>query len=96
MTELRARRPQTHSKQIDYYDKMAEAMITQKNLEVDLNLQNVGADMIAMLKGEKQTEDSSNRDFSEDDTLFHLGGGGGGEGGEEGGKITLLQKKLKI
>ena len=71
-------------------------MITQKNLEVDLNLQNVGADMIAMLKGEKQTEDSSNRDFSEDDTLFHLGGGVGGRGGEEGGKITLLQKKLKI
>ena len=70
-------------------------MISPKNLEVDLNLQNVGADMIAMLKREKQTEDSSNRDFSQDDTLFHLEGGLG-ERGEEGGKITLQQKKLKI
>ena len=47
---------------------MAQAMIAQKNSEVDLDLQKIGMDLIAMLKGENQTEDWSNQDFSQDNS----------------------------
>ena len=46
------------------------AMIAQKSLEVDTDLQKIGTDMITMFrlaKEEKQTKNWLNQDFSQDD-----------------------------
>ena len=57
----------THLKQIHYYGKITQAMITQKNSVVDIDLQKIGENMMSMLKGENQTENRPNQDFSQDD-----------------------------
>ena len=52
------------------YDKMAQAMIAQKSSEVDTDLQQIVTDMITMFrvaKGEKQTGNWLNQDFSQED-----------------------------
>ena len=49
---------------------MMRAMIAQKSLEVDTDLQKIGTDMITMFrlaKEEKQTKNWLNQDFSQDD-----------------------------
>ena len=49
---------------------MMRAMIAQKSLEVDTDLQKIGTDMITIFrlaKEEKQTKNWLNQDFSQDD-----------------------------
>ena len=46
---------------------MMQAMIIQKNSEVDIDLQKIGLEMIAMLSRKNQIKGRPNQDFSQDD-----------------------------
>ena len=54
LTELEVRRPKRHLNQICCYNKMAQAMIAQKKLEVDTNLQKIDTDMITKFRVAKE------------------------------------------
>ena len=69
MIKLGVRQTGKHLKRIGCYNKMVQAIITQKSSEVDTDLQKISTDMITMFrlaKEEKQTEDWINQDFYQD------------------------------